>query len=53
MHMREGKLSKLRRKTGGHRHYERTRNIWKNHISMDLKEIQWEVVDWINLAHNR
>jgi hypothetical protein len=26
---------------------------WKDNIQMDLKEIGWEVVDWINLTQDR
>jgi hypothetical protein len=26
---------------------------WKNNIRMDLREIWWEVVDWIHLAQDR
>jgi hypothetical protein len=26
---------------------------WKDNIKMFLKEVEWEVVDWIYLAHDR
>lgn len=54
MHIREGKLLQiLRTKTGGKRPYVRNKSRWKNRISIDLKKIKWEAVNWINLAQNR
>jgi hypothetical protein len=29
------------------------RDHWHNHIKMDLKEIRWEPVNWINVAQDR
>jgi len=26
---------------------------WEDNIRMDLREIGWEVVDWMHLAHDR
>jgi hypothetical protein len=26
---------------------------WEDNIKMDLREIQWEVVDWMHPAHDR
>jgi hypothetical protein len=44
--MREEKfLQSFGRETEGKRLYATARSRWKNHISMDLKEIKWEVVD--------
>jgi hypothetical protein len=31
----------------------RPRRRWKNNIRMDLREIRWEVLNWINLAQLR
>jgi hypothetical protein len=31
----------------------RSRRRWENNIIMDLRDIGWEVVDWIHLAQNR
>jgi len=31
----------------------RTRHKWKGNSTMDLKEIEWEGMDWINLAQDR
>jgi hypothetical protein len=30
----------------------RPRNRWEDSIRMDLREIGWEGVDWIHLAHD-
>jgi hypothetical protein len=32
---------------------ERLGRRWKDNIRMDLREISWEVVDWMHLAHDR
>jgi hypothetical protein len=31
----------------------RTRRRWEDNIRMNLREIVWEVVDWIHLAQDR
>jgi hypothetical protein len=31
----------------------RTTRRWVDNIKMDLKEIGWDGVDWIDLAHDR
>jgi hypothetical protein len=31
----------------------RPRRRWENNIKMDLREIEWGDVDWINLAQER
>jgi len=31
----------------------RLRNRWENNIKMVLREIVWEIVDWIHLARDR
>jgi hypothetical protein len=40
-------------KPEGKRPLGRSRHRWEDNIKMDLKEILWEVVDWINLAKDR
>jgi hypothetical protein len=30
--------------------HRKHRSGWENNIRMDLREIDWEIVDWINLA---
>jgi hypothetical protein len=35
------------------RQLRKTRRVWKDNITMDLREIGWEVVDWMHLAQNR
>jgi hypothetical protein len=32
---------------------ERKRRRWVNNIKMDLREIGWDGIDWINLAHDK
>jgi hypothetical protein len=27
--------------------------MWKDNIKMDLREIEWDVMDWIDLAQDR
>jgi hypothetical protein len=31
----------------------RPRRRWMDNIKMDLRDIEWEVMDWIDLAENR
>jgi hypothetical protein len=33
-------------------HLGRRRHRWKDNIGMDIKEISWEDVDWIELAQD-
>jgi len=40
--MAEGKISIGRR-----------RRRWEDNIRMDLREVEWESVDWIHLAQDR
>jgi hypothetical protein len=40
-------------KPEGKRPLGRTRRKWKNNIKMDLQEVGWMSIDWINLAKNR
>jgi hypothetical protein len=37
----------------GKRPLERPRRRWEDGIKMDLREIGWEGVEWINLAQDR
>jgi hypothetical protein len=40
-------------KSGGKRTLRRPRHKWEDNIKMDLREIEWEGVDWIHMAHYR
>jgi hypothetical protein len=40
-------------KPEGNKQLGRPRRRWEDNITMDLKEIEWEVVDWIQLARDR
>jgi hypothetical protein len=40
-------------KPEGKRPVGRPRRRWVDNIKMDLREIEWDDVDWIYLAHNR
>jgi hypothetical protein len=37
----------------GKRPLERPRHRWENNIKMDLQEVGWEGMDWIDLAPDR
>jgi hypothetical protein len=37
----------------GRRPLERSRRRWVHNIKMDLREIGWDGMDWIDLAQNR
>jgi hypothetical protein len=37
----------------GKRPLGRTRRMWVNNIKMDLREIGWDGMDWIDVAQNR
>jgi hypothetical protein len=43
----------LMRKPEGKRPLERPRRRWEDGIRMDLREIGWGSVDWIQLAQDR
>jgi hypothetical protein len=43
----------LVRKSEGTRPLGRPRNIWVYNIKIDLREIGWAGMDWIDLAQNR
>jgi hypothetical protein len=40
-------------KPEGRKPLERLRRRWVDNIKMDLREIGWDDMDWINLAQNR
>jgi hypothetical protein len=40
-------------KPEGRRPLERPRHSWEENIKMDLREVGWGGIDWINLAQNR
>jgi hypothetical protein len=40
-------------KPEGKRPLERPRHRWVDNIEMDLREIGWDGMDWIDLAQNR
>jgi hypothetical protein len=40
-------------KPEGKRPLGRTRCRWVDNIKMNLREIGWDGMDWIDLAHNR
>jgi hypothetical protein len=40
-------------KQEGKRPLGRPRHRWVDHIKMDLREIGWDVMDWIDLAQDR
>jgi hypothetical protein len=40
-------------KPEGKRPLGRPRRMWVDNIKMDLREIEWDGVDWIDVAHDR
>jgi len=40
-------------KPGGKRPLGRPKHRWEDNIRMNLREIGWEVVDWMHLAQDR
>jgi hypothetical protein len=40
-------------KSEGNRPLGRPRRRWVNNIKMDLRELGWDVMDWIDLAEDR
>jgi hypothetical protein len=40
-------------KPGGNRPLRRPRRMWVDNIKMDLREIGWDDMDWINLDQDR
>jgi hypothetical protein len=43
----------LKGKSEGRRSLGRLRHRWVDNIKMDLREIVWDSMDWIHLAHDR
>jgi len=43
----------LVQKLGGKRALGRPMHRWEDNISMDVREVGWEVMDWIHLAQER
>jgi hypothetical protein len=48
-----GGLKILVGKPEGKRPQERHRRRWVDNIKMDLREIDWDGVDWTNMAQDR
>jgi hypothetical protein len=40
-------------KQGGKRPLGRPRRMWVDNIKIDLREIEWDGMDWIDLAQDR
>jgi hypothetical protein len=40
-------------KCEGKRPFRRPSHRWKDNMTLDLREIEWEVVDWMHLAQDR
>jgi len=40
-------------KPEGKRLFARSRRRWKDNIKMDVRELEWEGVDWMHLAQDR
>ena len=47
---RRGAYRVLVGKPEGKSEFRRPRNIWENNIKMDLQEVGWGTMDWIELA---
>jgi hypothetical protein len=50
---RRGAIRALVGKPEGRRPLGRPRRRWEDNIKMDLREVGWEGMDWINLAQDR
>jgi hypothetical protein len=50
---RRGAYRALVGKLEGKRPLERPRRRWEDNIKMDLREVGWGGMDWINLAQDR
>ena len=53
MGKRRGTYRVLVGKPEGKRPLGRCRNRWEDNIKMDLQEMEWEGMDWNDLAENR
>jgi hypothetical protein len=47
--MRQDVYKILVRKPEGKRPLRRLRHRWEDNIKLDLREIGWQIVDWMNL----
>jgi len=43
----------LVRKCGGKRLLVRPRRRWKDNIQTDFQEVEWDVMDWVQVAQDR
>jgi hypothetical protein len=50
---RRGAYRALVGKPEGRRRLGRPRRRWEDNIKMDLREVRWGGMDWINLAQDR
>jgi hypothetical protein len=50
---REGSYKVLVGKPEGKRPLGRHRHAWEDTMKMDLQEVEWGGMDWIDLAENR
>jgi hypothetical protein len=50
---RRGAYRALMEKPEGGRPLGRSRRKWEDNIKMDLREVGWGSMDWINLAQDR
>jgi hypothetical protein len=50
---RRGAYRALLGKPEGRRPFGRPRRRWEDNIKMDLREVGWGGMDWINLAQDR
>jgi hypothetical protein len=50
---RRGAYRVLVGKPEGRRPLERPRRRWEHNIKMDLREVEWGGIDWIDLAQDR
>jgi hypothetical protein len=50
---RRGAFRALVGKPEGRRPVERPRHRWEDNIKMDLREVGWGGIDWIDLAQDR
>jgi hypothetical protein len=41
------------RKPEGRKPYGRTRRRWEDNIKIDLREVGWDGINWIDLAQDR
>jgi hypothetical protein len=53
MRERRGAYRALVGKPEGRRPLRRPRRRWEDNNKMDLREVGWGIIDWINLAQDR